>query len=160
MKNSVFQSRKSALISSKAFSGFMRFFSSVFNSFRNVSKYHYFKAQNSDFQRKWKKEGKKQNLIFQCLDNPKIYHVFKFLRFRCYLSEEKTDVVQVFKSIFSFSGMNFQIFATNLSFRCNSAESWENLNFFKYFAYHFVHFHFMTTLSLFIVFICTCRYQS
>ena len=40
----------------------------------------------------------------------------------------KTDMVQVFKSIFPFVEWTFKNIAEKLNFSCNSAENWENLN--------------------------------
>ena len=57
--------------------------------------------------------------------------VFKWSGFLILLMWE-TDKVQVLRSIFQFRGKHFQDCWRNLSFRCNSAKTWESFFFLKY----------------------------
>ena len=75
---------------------------------------------------KWTRE----KYLFTFLTGQKYNKKLKFLSFWCY-SSGKTDMIQVFRSIIAFSEMKFENIAGKLSFRCTSAESWENLYFLK-----------------------------
>ena len=82
----------------------------LFHFFQNFSKYLNFNAHNSGFQPSLRKEESNKKLLPHFRTGQR-YN--KFLNFWVcsYCSSNKTDMVQLFKTIFAFIGVKFQDFS-------------------------------------------------
>ena len=75
--------------------------------FQNFSKYLNFEAYNFGVQPSLRKEVRNKNLLLHFRLGPRYNRYFNFW-VNCYCSSNKTDMVQLFKTIFAFIGVKFQ----------------------------------------------------